>query len=265
VSQRTGLAPSDSVVIVHDVQREIPDRELSPPVDLDGRPPQWSPDGRRFLLRGASRTNQVGLFITDAESGDILHAIPWSAPRDQQSYGWACWASDGRAVLFEQAGRGIVRHELDTDDEALLYAYARDASIERIRRFGVTADGRLIVTEHKRDGSSVLVVIDGLRTREVARSEPPESLMFQGYAGNADALFYTTFILGQRHSDELWRIPVAGGIPERLSVPPLGGTHINPVAISPSGTAVAFTDGSPAFELWIMQHFLEGRSSRESR
>jgi hypothetical protein len=42
--------------------------------------------------------------------------------------------------------------------------------------------------------------------------------------------------------------------PLGIAVP--GATQINPMAISPAGSALAYTAGTPQSELWMMENFL---------
>jgi serine/threonine-protein kinase len=257
VSLRESISPEhgDRVLVVRDV-RSGTERQVPAPLTPGIMPPRWAADGRRLLVHGTNRRNEWGLFVVDANTGSIEHQTIWSA-LDMADYGWACWAPDDHAILFEQARRGIVRHDVPSGRESILFPYPRDGSVQRIRRFGVSADGRrLALTEITRDGATIIVVVEDGRAREIARAVRPQSVVFQSWAPGDEAIYYTSFALNNmKQPHELWRAPSSGGSAERIVTIP-GNTQQNPIAFSPDGTTVAYTAGVPSEQLWIMEHFL---------
>jgi Tol biopolymer transport system component len=262
ISMREGLTQRspDRVLVIQD-RRTGAEHEVATPLDLGVMPAQWAPDGRRLLVHGTNRKNQWGVFVIDADSGIVQHQLVWPT-QDMTDYGWVCWAPDGRAILFEHSARGIVRHDIAGGQEAVVFPRATDVSLQRLRRFGFTRDGRqLALTEIKRDGSTVIAVVDDGNVRELARHERPQGAVFQSWSADGQDVYYTTFLSNNmKQPHELWRVAARGGLPERVKFAVPGNTQQNPMAFDPNGSAAAYTAGVPTEELWMMEHFLTGAS-----
>ena len=102
-------------------------------------------------------------------------------------------------------------------------------------------------------GVSVLVAVKSGVAREVASSRDGY-LVFQGWTPNAREIVYTVARSGSPHT--MWRVPADGGSPQRLDIEIRGATHINPLAINPTGSEIAYTAGTPNSEIWMMENFL---------
>ncbi len=57
---------------------------------------------------------------------------------------------------------------------------------------------------------------------------------------------------------ELWRVPAAGGPPEKLD---LSMEQMRKIRFHPDGRRIAFEAGSSGAEIWVMEHFLPGYRS----
>jgi len=223
------------------------EHELNPPFEVGNAPARWSPDGRRLLL---------GSRIIDATSGALLHAFNPHPDKDISSYGPTRWDPSGASVVFEREGVGLVRHPIDGGADVPVYRYSPGARIARVHRFEVSPDGQHIaLSAFLRGGGSVLEVVSPGGEVELARRTQPEMLTVQGWAPDGTSILFTTLRGNAPPPHDLWRIAITGGEPERLGTIN-GATQINPVAVSPTGTAIAFTAGTPQSEIWLMEHFL---------
>jgi hypothetical protein len=83
-------------------------------------------------------------------------------------------------------------------------------------------------------------------------------VVVQGWSADGQHVLFTTPNGTKKPPHDLWRVPVWGGSPERLGAID-GATQINPLAVSPTGSALAFTAGTPTSELWMMESFLPPR------
>ena len=245
VRDALGGTPVRTIVVKDLVSGD--EHELNPPFAVGNSPARWSPDGQRLLV--ASR-------IVDAASGALLHAFNAHPERDISSYGPTRWDADGRSVLFEREGVGLVRHPLDGGADVPVYRYSPGERISRVHRFEVSPDGRHIaLSAFLRGGGTVLEIVSAGGEVELARRTPPEMLAVQGWSPDGASILFTTLRANAPPPHELWRIPTTGGEPERLGTIN-GATQINPVAVSPTGKAIAFTTGTPLNEIWMMEHFL---------
>jgi hypothetical protein len=176
--------------------------------------------------------------------------------KDQLEFGPTRWESD-QSVIYERAGKGLFRHRLTGGADALVYAYSPQSAIRRIHRFEVAPDGsRIALSANLKDGvGTVLTVVIGDDSLELARRTEPERLVVQGWSPDGQFVLFTTFNTNGKSPHEVWRIPASGGKPERLGTID-GATQINPVAVSPTGATLAYTTGTPLNELWILKDFL---------
>jgi len=245
VRDALGGTPVRTVVVKDLVSGD--ERELNPPFEVGNSPARWSPEGRRLLI--ASR-------IVDAASGALLHAFNPHPAKDTSSYGPTRWDINGTSVVFEREGVGLVRHPLDGSADVPVYRYSPGARINRVHRFEVSPDGQHIaLSAFLRGGGTVLEVVSAGGEVELARRTPPEMLTVQGWSPDGASILYTTLRTNAPPPHELWRMAITGGEPERLGAIN-GATQINPVAVSPTGKAIAFTTGTPLNEIWMMEHFL---------
>jgi Tol biopolymer transport system component len=252
-----GTPQAEKVLVLRDLQQQA-EREVAPLLRLGLATPKWSPDGRSLLVRGTDHaTNQWGVFVVDAATGDVPFRVPWPA-QHETDYGGAGWTTDGTAIVFEQAKRGIIRHPLDGGAETVILGYDELPGIQRIRRFEADHGGtRAAFSAHRENNFTSIVVDAKSDRREVVRAAPPESLSFQGWSADDRYLVFTRFHTGPGQPHELWRVPAVGGAPERVGLTIHAATALNPVALSPSGTALAYTGGMPSSQLWMMDHFLQ--------
>jgi len=122
-------------------------------------------------------------------------------------------------------------------------------------KVSVSPDGHRLALSGQLRGGTVLAVVSPGGEVELVRRSPPEMLTVQGWAPDGLSIFYTTLRADAPAPHELWRVALAGGEPTRLGTVN-GATQINPIAVSPTGRAIAFTTGTPLNEVWKMGHFL---------
>ena len=154
--------------------------------------------------------------------------------------------------------KGLVRHLLTAGSkDEVVYEYSAQSPIRRIHRFEVSPDGHTIALSAflKDAKESVLEVRTSAGSIELARRTQPEIVVVQGWSRDGQFVLFTTLNTTKEPPHDLWRVPVWGGPSERLGAIN-GGTQINPIAVNPTGTAIAYTTGSPLQELWMMENAL---------
>ena len=256
VRQGLGVQGTNSIVI-----RDLAggtEREVNPPLDLGLAPPKWSPDGRRLLVRGLDDSGSRGARVINAKTGMLEASVFSFLDKDETDYGSMAWAPDGQAVLYDHEPRGIVRHPLDGGPEEIVLEYSAALPIKRIHRFAVSPGGsQIALSGWSPDGStSLLLVKDVSGFRELARRTRPELAVVQAWSPDGQFVAFTTLRFDRPPPHELWRAPAAGGAAARMGLSIPGGTQVNPMAFSPTGSALAYTAGSPLQELWMMENFL---------
>jgi len=218
---------------------------------------RWGPDGESFLVNGKGRSERTGLFILDAETGELTKVLEAAAGGGFESPGWS---RDARHVFFIRYGetynRGLLIHELAT---------GRDEEIHpRGGMLGVSPDGSQVAYTFGEQRVWRLVV------RRLAGGDPEELFVlprgerFYRQAGltwtpDGQALLIACWECRDgpgvevRRADgssepELWLVPVAGGDPRKLPLPPGRDMRIHP-----DGRRLAYTAGSFRGEVWVLE------------
>jgi Tol biopolymer transport system component/tRNA A-37 threonylcarbamoyl transferase component Bud32 len=222
--------------------------------------PRWSPDGRTVLVKGLDYANRWGIHRFDLQTGGVEPAILPGAGEGDGSIGDFDWSADGRQILYERGGHGVVARDLANGAETLVFDYRAD-SVTRVQMgggFQVSPDGRwLAVSAHAPDaqggqGTTVLKVQPlGGRSVELVRAERPEWITFAGWSRDSHAVLFRKF--PGREPTGLWRVPVTGGEPQALG---LEAPALRDVRMRADGRRLAFTAGFGDSEIWVMQRFL---------
>ena len=256
ISQRTALGGNLAarVIVVRDLTTGA-ERDLAAPLALGVMSPIWSPDDRRLLVRGTNRHNRWGEFIVDATTGAIQNEVVWSETVRNEGRR-SIWKHDGTAILFSDKARGVVEHPLDGGPERVVFSKDRMPSGPGMNMFAYTRDSNRLAFTSWNDQIALDVVDPNGAVRELVRAEPMRTLNFQAWFPGDDYLLYSTSGPGRRGPDELWRVAVSGGAPQRVGLPINALTSVNTVALNPSGSAVAYTSGFVQYQLWVMEHFL---------
>ncbi|MCS7026539.1 MAG: hypothetical protein NZV14_17205 [Bryobacteraceae bacterium] len=200
-------------------------------VHLDGL--AWHPSLRFLLVSGGDRHGQRGLYRVALDNG---HAEPIVRERAASYRGFeGVYSSDGTRVFFLQ---GVELRSLD----AVLYS-----GRGTLKHLALSPDGKwLAFCEEVSEGTGVKKIsIEGGAAHQLAtvRNNPASGL---SWMPSGDALLLT--VPGEPAS--LWRIPTAGGKPERFAL------HLNPngaVRWHPNGRWVAYSTGKTQTEVCVLE------------
>jgi hypothetical protein len=128
-----------------------------------------------------------------------------------------------------------------------------------VGRFAILRRTGAIVCVHFRKGIAALEVREPDGTsRELLRASQDETFQDVDWTPDGDAVIFTRISTGRNLTGSarwpaLWRIDV-----NTLAARPMGLSveGLRDVVMSPDGTKVAFTTGSPTKEPWILEHYL---------
>jgi Tol biopolymer transport system component len=217
-------------------------RELALKLDSINQP-SWSPDGRSLLAIGSESKNRNDILRIDVQTGAIT-AIPKTGIFVRQ----AMWARDGKSVFYSGGGMdtsAIFVRNLETGREKELY---RTRSIDR--SLALSPDGQQLAFSAQDGGTQSWVLkalpVAGGEPRELLRIKDPERITTIAWMPDGRHLLFGK-------GDEMWRIPVAGGEPQRLG---LAMDRLRGLSVHPDGRRIAFTSGAPEIEVWVMENLL---------
>ncbi len=230
----------------------------------------WFPDGKSILADAydSPKRDRVAFYRVDVETGG--HRLVRSSP-GPGSIG-ALLSPDGKTLFYFTGGEpklrgGLIARDLETGLEREI------ARVPYLAGFGwggwaVSPDGRFLTfrspVDERQWTALRLVLAAGGEVRELFRFRQSEAIGYDDIAWSPDGR--NVLIVrrtGQDGIPELWRIPVAGGEPQRteLSVEGMGGL----VAPHPDGRRIAFETGRrgvEANELWVLENIPAAAKSK---
>jgi Tol biopolymer transport system component len=234
--------------------------------------PRWSPDGRRFLVRGRGVDTGHGLYVVDAETGRTT-PVKLMSLMEEDRLGSAQWEPGGEAVVYI-AHRRLIRHDLQSGSEAVLLAFDEKQGVQVVPDPGFSispVDGSIAFawwseTAGGLDTSLRIRAPDG-SMREVLRSEPGERVAGVAWLPDNRGLIFTRTKTGDALPDEarwpvVWQVDLRSGVTRSLGISMRG---LRNIAVSPDGRRLAFTSGWPTREPWILENFLPPSAPARAR
>jgi Tol biopolymer transport system component len=267
-SRRQGLFEHDIIAIRSLKTGE--ERDLSPNLlDLWG-PIRWSPDGRSILVPGKDKKIQHGLYLVDAQTGEVRSNLQ-SDLNSEISH--PAWFPDGKRLLYTdrrpESGtitEAVVVRDLQTGQKTELFRPTRGLKIDDI---ALSPDGRQVALTllEKETRSSVLKVLPlaGGEASELVRAKEPETIVGDSLSWSSDSryiVFGKGRSTGQEPKTQLLTISSRGGEPHALG---LAMDSVGSLSFDPSGHHVAFAAGSARREVWVMENFLPKLKAAQRR
>jgi serine/threonine protein kinase/Tol biopolymer transport system component len=210
--------------------------------------PRWMTDGRHVALRGRDLQDRGGVHLVDVETGASSLLVPDRVPNDELIAFQAGHANDVVAWMKSgfyrvDAASGQRRRIHEQDDAISTFAVSpRDGSLA-------------FVKGGKGSGTLSAVGPDG-RERRLVTLEEKEGFGDIKWSADGTAVVFTRARFSDKREERvpsLWRIDVDTATSEPLG---LSVDGLRDLSLSPDGRALAFTEGWPAREPWILENFL---------
>jgi len=217
--------------------------------------PRWFPDGHHLLVSGPM-DHREGAFRVDVQTGGIEPLEPFW---DMDIASFLGFSPDGRALFYRKRGRdGTVtaRMELERGVETILFTGP-------VNRSSLSPDGRDLAfgLEEESGFRIVTMPVEGGDLREMLSFEAdqmPSALWSLTWSPDGRHLYYMALYENAPH--QLWRLPVAGGPPQKiLEVDPALNIPVN-LSFHPDGRRFAFDAQKNGAEVWLMEDFLPEKS-----
>ncbi len=244
------------------------ERDLPPKLSFIWGPIRWSPDGRSILVPGKDRKVRHGLFLVDAQTGEVK-PILWEGNSEISN---PDWFPDGKRLLYtykhDESGtttETILVHDLQTGRETELFRSAPGVKIDDI---ALSPDGQQVALTLLEKGtrSSVLKVLPvaGGEASELVRAKEPEVIVGDALSWFSDSR-YIVFGRAQTTSQQPQGFFPPGRKTQLLAISPRGGEphalglamdSVRKVSFHPDGHHLAFAAGMGRLEVWVMENFL---------
>jgi len=244
------------------------ERDLPPKLSFTWGPIRWSPDGRSILVSGKDNKIQHGLFLVDAQTGEVTPTVMWG----DREIDFPAWFPDGKRLLYlsqhSETGTTIatvVIRDLATGQEKALFQPAARLTIDDI---ALSPNGQQValtlVEKQARSSALKLLPVAGGEASELARAKEPEQIVGDSLSWSPDST-YIVFgravnsqeLLGGYfpHGRETQTLAISshGGEPHALGV---AINSANSVSVDPTGHHIAFAAGRAKSEIWVMENFL---------
>ena len=247
------ISAPPQVLCIHSLETGE-ERELFPKLESIAEP-RWSPDCSSIVVGGRdynSNNNIWGIYQIDTQTGVVTLLVP---PPEDGELNTHEWFPDGKALLY---GR--------TDSKANIYRILARNLESGTEKELYRADGRRFLLSCSPDGKWLAFINKQekgtLRIMPAAGGEPRELYRCEQGDDNLTTLKWTPdgkyvlFVISGQDKDGLWRIPIAGGEPQKLG---LEMEKIIDLSIHRDGQYIAFSASTtrPA-EIWVMENFLPG-------
>jgi WD40 repeat protein len=206
-----------------------------------------------ILMTGKDLNGRLGLFRFGLATGEIQPIVLGVLVRQHFV------SEDGRTLFYERRSAApgdsqpfsVRARDLVTGDERVVYPHG-------VQDLALSPDGESLafVTGSRSEDPSAgtkpsirIVSTRGGPTREIwtfdSRPVAPAKLIWT--ADGKAVLFPTT----SGATDEIWRLSVQGGAPEKVGV---SLSHITSLSLNPDGRQLAISAGASAFEIWVMEN-----------
>ena len=210
---------------------------------------RWSPHGGSILAFGLGPDNRSGFYQIDAQTGDVTPILYCPGGSKELE-----WSPDGSAFFYKLLYRPIILRELKTGQEKEVYPDPGAVN------FALSPDGQwLALTIYDLVKGWVFLKVmpsAGGELRELMKLQLPEYISAMDWMPDGQGLLFTK---GRRdHSDqpqELWRISLEGGEPQKLELTTDVVSWGN-LRVHPTGRRIAFSAIKYRAEIWVMENFL---------
>jgi len=220
--------------------------------------PVLSPDGSKFMVIGASKSDGYGLFAVDSKSGDVsqLAKIPiTNSPVDPAQN----WSPDGSMIYYKLRSLEnnnlffIRRKEIASGDEK---DFIREIGFHTMKMKISSNGNQMLYCRTDKPNKSLLIGILDLQTNNeaviVKIPDGPYSspILFPSWSTDGKNVLVSIIV---KESSELWRYPITGGDGEKLNT--FNGTCLVFV-LHPDGKRMLYSQTLTNYELWVLENLL---------
>ena len=236
----------------------IPNLSLSG-IENVGRGMSWSPDGKWIAFCGVDRNERAGIFLIEAESGDVrlLVALEKLPPNYDPT-----WSPDSKAIAYGHKNNVYVVNIEDGRPNKITDSPEKPGPTPTgyVGRPVFAPDGRSVayLTGQMKDDKPIerilMTTIDGKETREILSSGGWERRAINIFDLSPDGR-HIVFTPGNK---EIWCAPIDGGEPFKVGdISSMGNDAWAWMPKwSPKGDAITFIVTCEKYQYWVMENFL---------
>jgi Tol biopolymer transport system component len=224
--------------------------------------PCWSPDGNSILVVGRDKNksrakgHKGGIYRVDVKTGQtsevlLLSDYTYNTPGDDAfPLSDIQWSADGKSIFYLFFKDRLVKHDLATGEDKILYKHSHFARGVLTR----SPDGKnlLLATRSTEDGKSRLFTIPVEGGEEKELCTPQEASGFYAAMWSPDGKYI--YFTERSEGTSLWRIPVEGGVPKKVWQ---SKDRAEIFSIHPDGKQVALAIRERELEIRVIENLVQ--------
>ena len=219
-----------------------------PLIENVGRGMSWSPDGKWIAFCGVDREERAGIFLIEADSGDIRLLVAYKklAPNYDPT-----WSPDSKTIAYGH-NKGVYIVDIENGKPKRI---TEDSTDEYVMRPVFAPDGHSVayITGQMKNGKPIerilMTTIDGLKTREILKRKA-----INIFDLSPDGR-YIVFTPGDK---EIWCAPIGEDKPFKVGdISNVGDSAWAWMPKwSPKGDAITFIVTCEEYQYWVMENLL---------
>ena len=224
--------------------------------------PCWSPDGNSILVVGTDKNKyrtkgyKGGIYIVDVKTGQtteilLLSNYKYNTPEDDAfPLSDIEWSSDGKSIFYLFFKDRLVKHDLETGEEKILYKHSR---FERgvLKR---SPDGKNLLfavrSPEEKKSHLFTMPVEGGKEKELCT--PQEASYFEIAMWSSDGKYI--YFTERSDGTNLWRIPAEGGIPQKVWH---SKNRTEVFSIHPDGKQIALAIRERTTEIRVIENLVQ--------
>jgi Tol biopolymer transport system component len=185
--------------------------------------PCWSPDGNSILVIGRDKSREPkgykgDIYLVDVKTGqktEILRLSDYEYDLpDDDAFPLSDleWSSDGKSIFFLFFKDRLVKHDLKTGEDKIVYKHSHFNRGVLCR----SPDGRslLFAVHNPEEKKSHLLTIpvEGGEEKELCSSQESDDFKWGYWSPDGKYIYFTE----RPEETNLWRVPAEGGTPDKI-------------------------------------------------
>jgi len=185
----------------------------------------WSPDGKKLLVREYISANESYLYLVEAANGEKTLLTPKGGP-EKISYGGGEFSNDGKGFYVTTDRESEFQRLAWFDLATKKHTYLTTEIKWDVDDFDCSDDGKRIVFTTNEDGVSVLHLLNLETNKEESLPKLPVGII-SGVQWHKDGKLFGFNLNSARSTNDVYSIELSGGKVERWTASETGGINVN--------------------------------------